>query len=272
MQKVINVWWLAQATFFEGVRHKALWAILALAIVLSTFNIVATEIFAWDLGKVSVEFGLSAVAFTGLLVVFSLAIKILADDMEGSSIHMILSRPIAMWQYIAGKYLGLSLVLFVTTLIIGVSSAISMQYVLWQHPAYIPPNFTWLTYVMALCCQWLSLNMVLAVSFFFFSFASHHFVSLLFSVFSYLIGQNIELFRQVVVENPRAGVLAGQENIVIFISWIFPNLALFDKKSVAAYGLPFYGQEFVFLVGYSLAYSLLLLFFSTILLNRRDIV
>lgn len=272
MQKAINVWWLAQATFFEGVRHKALWAILALAVVLSMLNIIVTEIFSWDLGKVSIEFGLSAVAFTGLLVVFSLGIKILADDMDGNSIHMILSRPIAIWQYIAGKYIGLSLVLLVATLIIGVSSALSMQYVLLRYPEFIPPHFNWLTFVMALCCQWMSLVMVLAVSFFFFSFASHHFVSLLFSVFSYFVGQNMEILRKVIEENPNAGILAGRDNIVLFISWIFPNLSLFDKKTVAAYGLPFHLQEFVFLAGYCFTYSLLLLFFSTVLLNRRDIV
>jgi len=83
---------------------------------------------------------------------------------------------------------------------------------------------------MALTCQWVSLMVVMAVSVLCFSFASHPFIALLLAVAAYLVGQNMELLRRVVVENPQAGVLTGQENLVVALSWIFPNLSLFDKK------------------------------------------
>lgn len=70
MQAMRNIWFLALATCTEGVRHRALWAIVCLSVLLTMANVGVTTLFSWDLGKVSVEFGLSAVAFTGLLVVF----------------------------------------------------------------------------------------------------------------------------------------------------------------------------------------------------------
>lgn len=271
MQPLRNIWFLALATCIEGIRHRALWAIVCLAVLLTTANIGVTTLFSWDLGKVSVEFGLSAVSFTGLLLVFFLGLKIMADDLERSRIFMLLSRPVSIWQYLTGKFLGLSFVLTLSTLILGVAAALSMQYVLWQYPAFVPPQFSWLTYIMAMFCQLLSLLVVLALSVLCFSFASNSFIALLLTVSSYLVGQNMELLRRVVMFNPYAEALAGQEKIVIVLSWIFPNLSLFDKKYVAAYGLSFPGQEFLLLGLYAISYSALLLFVATLLFSRKEL-
>lgn len=271
-QALHNIWYLAHSTFVEGIRHKALWAIVCFAVLLSMANIAVAELFSWDVGKVSVEFGLSAVAFTGLLLVFFLGMKILADDLERNRIYLLMSRPVTSWQYIVGKYVGMALVLGLSSAVLGGAASLSMRYVLWKYAAFVPPNFSWLTYGMALGSQWLSLLVMLAVSFFCFCFASHPFVALLISVSTYLVGQNMELFRRVVLENAYAGVLTGQEKMVLALSWIFPNLSLFDKKYVAAYGFPFSGQEFLLLILYCVSYSLVLLFFSTLFFNRRELV
>ncbi|OGQ98911.1 MAG: hypothetical protein A2505_03225 [Deltaproteobacteria bacterium RIFOXYD12_FULL_55_16] len=268
---VRNIWFLALATCTEGIRHRALWAIVCLAVLLTMANLGVTTLYTWDLGKVSVEFGLSSVAFTGLLLVFFLGMKILADDLERSRIFMLLSRPVSIWQYLTGKFLGLVMILLLATIILGLSAALSMHYVLWQYPAYVPPNFSWVTYIMALACQWLSLVVVLAVSVLCFSFASQPFVALLLAVSTYLVGQNMELLRRVVTENAHAGALTGQENLVLALSWIFPNLSLFDKKYAAAYGMAFSGQEFMLLCLYGISYSALLIYFATLLFRRKEL-
>lgn len=272
MQGLRNIWFLALSTCTEAIRYRALWAIVCLAVLLTLANLWVTTLFSWDLGKVSVEFGLSTVAFTGLLLVFFLGMKILADDLERHRIHMLLARPVSIWQYIVGKYLGLALVLLIATMILGLAATLSMHYVFWQYAAYVPPNFSWLTYLMALACQYFSLLLVLAVSILSFSFASHSFVALLLTIFSYLVGQNMELLRRVVLENPYAGALTGREYLVVALSWIFPNLSLFDKKYTAAYGFVFNGQEFALLCLYGLSYSVLLLFLSALLFRRKELV
>ncbi len=271
MQTIANLLHLAMFTFVEGIRHRALWAIVVMAMLLTMANVFVAQLFSFDLGKVAVEFGLSSVAFCGLLLVFFLAMKILADDLERSRIHMLLSRPVAGWQYITGKFLGLALVLLLASAILGLGAACSQQYFLWHYAAYVPAGFSWLTYLMALASQWMSLVVVLAITFLCFSFAKQPFVALLLGVSSYLVGQNMELLRRVVVENPQAGALAGQEKLVVALSWLFPNLSLFDKKAVAAYGLAFSGQEFFLLFAYCLSYSALILFFSTLLFNRKEL-
>lgn len=262
---------LAMSTFLEGVRHKALWAIVIMAVVLSMVNIFIVELFAWDLGKICIEFGLSTVAFTGLLIIFFLGLKILNDDLERNRISLIMSRPVQSWQYILGKFFGLTLILLVAILILGAGTTASMHYVLANYPSFVPPDFSWNTYLLALCSQWLALLMMLAVSFLCFSFASQPFVALVLSIAVYFAGQNMELLRRVVVENAYAGILSGQEKAVIALSWLLPNLSLFDKKLVAAYGAAFSLQEFFLLVSYSFTYSGLLLFVSVFFFNRREL-
>lgn len=271
LQVLNNIWFLALATCTEGIRHRALWAIVCLAALLTLSNVGVTTLYSWDLGKISIEFGLSAVAFAGLLLVFFLGMKILTDDLERSRIFLLLSRPVSIWQYLIGKFLGLAMILFLTTVILGVSSALSMRYVLWFYPNFVPPNFSWVIYMMALMCQWMSLVIVLAVSFLCFSFASQPFVALLLAVCTYLVGQNMELLRRVVMENPYAGVLAGKQTLVIALSWIFPNLSLFDKKYTAAYGMAFSGQEFLLLVFYAVSYSALMIYLAALLFKRKEL-
>lgn len=271
MRSLTNLSFICLSTFTEAMRHKALWAIVFFAILLSMANISIAQLFSWDLGKVSIEFGLSSVALTGLLLVFFLGMKILADDLERSRIFMLLSRPVASWHYIFGKFLGLGLVLLAATVILGLGATLSMKYVLWRYAPFVPPNFSWPIYSMALATQWMSLLVVLAVSFLCFSFASQPFIALLLSVSSYLIGQNMELMRRVILENPYSGIMAGKEKFVVALSWIFPNLSLFDKKSVAAYGLEFSGQEFLLLGLYCLSYCILALFLATLLFNRKEL-
>lgn len=270
MTSLYKISLLARATFIEGVRHRALWGILGLAILLAMANMTVTTLFNWDLGKVSIEFGLSAVSFTGLLVVFFLGMKIMADDLERSRIYMILSRPVSIGEYILGKYCGLALVLLFSTIILGLSAACSMQFVLWSYPGFVPPGFSWWIFIMALAIQWLGLLVVLAMSFFWFSFASQSFIAILLTVVSYLVGQNMETLRRIVNHSTQAGVLTDQQTVLTVISWVFPNLSLFDKKYEAAYGLAFNFDEFLAISAYGISYSLLLLWFSTLLFKRKE--
>jgi len=244
---------------------------VGLAILLTMANLSVTLLFNWDLGKVSVEFGLSAVAFTGLLLVFFLGMKILVDDLERSHIFMIMSRPVTIHQYLIGKYIGLAIILLITTLILSISATLSMQYVLMKYPSFVPPNFSWLTFSMAMCCQFVALLMVLALSFVCFCFASESFVALLLAIFSYFVGQNMELLRRVIAENPYSLEISGQKQLVTALSWIFPNLSLFDKKYIAAYGLAFSAKEFFFLCLYGISYSMLLLYIAAWLFRRKEL-
>lgn len=266
-----NMFVIAKFTCLELIRHRALWAIIVLATVLSCINIVFTQLFSWDLGKVSVEFGLSSISLSGLLLVFFLGLKVLADDIERESFFMIFSRPVTVEQYVFGKFLGLCGILFFLSTVLTIAASVAMAFVIKDSVAFVPVNFSWGIFLMAAFCQYLQLMVVTSVCVLCFCFASSSFVALLFSFSIYCVGQNLELLRKVIVQNAQAGVLSGQENVVIFLSWIFPNLSLFDKKYVAAYGFSLPWSEFLLLAVYGLSYSFLLVFVASFLFRRNKL-
>ena len=266
-----NIFILTRATFVEGIRHRTLWVVVVLAALLSLVNLAVTRLFTFDLGKVSVEFGLSSVAFTGLLLVFFLGLKMMGDDLEHQRVSLLLTRPVSVGQYLVGKFFGMGLLLLISTILIGLCATLSMKFVLAHYARFVSPDFSWLTYAMALGCQLMSLLVVLALSILCFSFASGPFVALVLAFSGYLVGQNIELLRRIVQENPHAGLLVGQEKLVVAISWLFPNLSYFDKKSVAAYGYPFSGQEFLLILLYGFSCCAVLLTFSVLLFKRKEL-
>ncbi len=272
MRSLYNIWFLAWATFIEGIRYKVLWAVICLAVVLTAANLIVTTLFSWDLGKVSIEFGLSATAISGLFLVFFFGLKILSDDLERRRIYMVLSRPVTVWEYLAGKYFGVAMILLSSTAILGISTSCSMFYVLSAFPAFVPPGFSWQVFAMALWCQWLTMLVVLSLVFFWFSLASNSFIALFLSISSYMVGENMELLRRIVNKKSHAGILSGQENLLKIVSWIFPNLSLFDKKYQAAYGFVFSMREFFILNFYAFSYSLLLLWFAALLFKRKEFI
>lgn len=271
MGNLSNIWQIGLLTAKDGLRHKTLKAFFGLALLFIGANIFVTEFFTWDLGKVSVEFGLSTVAVTGLLLIFFTATKLLADDLEHHKIYFVLARPVSAWQYILGKYAGLSCILLLAVSILGVGSAISLKYVIWRYPDYIPPNFSWWTYSLALGFQWFSLLVMLAVSFFWFHFSSQSFVAIMLTAGSYLVGQNMELLRRFLREGGEAGGLGLQKTIIIALTWLFPSLSFFDLKTAAAYGLPINGREIAMTMGYGLSYAALLLFCAKFFFNRKEL-
>ena len=74
-----NIWLLAQITWKEGVRNRVLLGILLFAVVLCVVNLVFTNMFTHDLGKVAVDVGLSVVSIAGLAIIFFMGIRLLNE-------------------------------------------------------------------------------------------------------------------------------------------------------------------------------------------------
>lgn len=269
MQGLNNIRYVALLTFKEGIRHRTMAAVFFFALAMAAANIAFTGFFSWDLGKVSVEFGLSATAFCGLALIFFLGSKLISDDLEQHTVYFVLSRPVTRGQYIWGKFLGLCAILLAASIIMGLASAVPAGYVLWRYPGYSSPLFSWGKFFLALGFEWLSLMVVQAVAMFWFCFSSQSFLAILLSASTYFIGQNMEILRRALEKKGGAGPLLNA--ILVAISWIFPNLSFFDLKTAAAYGLPIDAARTAFSVIYALSYMALLLFLSQLRFGRREL-
>lgn len=266
-----NVRILAGITFLEGVRNRFFYGLLMIGLLLIGANLVITHSFSYDLGKVAVDIGLSATAIFGLMIIFFLGINLISKDLDKLTVYMVLGRPVARWQYVIGKFLGLSLIILVSMLILGAISAISVVVATIGKSTHIPQNFSWLGFAVALLFQYISLNLITGFTLLFAVLTTSSFMAMILALATYFIGQNMELVIKLLTTTKLFEQSEKFIEATKALTWIFPNLAAFDLKTAAAYGLPLDPNYLIWTLVYGLVYIGMLLVFTSLIFSRREL-
>jgi ABC-type transport system involved in multi-copper enzyme maturation permease subunit len=247
-----------------------LYGIIALGVLMFLANILITGMFTWELGKVAVDVGLSAVSISGLIIIFFFSIQMVSYDLERKTIYLILSKPIGKSQYILGKFVGLAVILLISSLVLGACSFLSVKLAIFSGGS-MPQHFSWNTFFLSLGYQTLSLFIVLAIAFICISVTTNAFTAVLLCMVAYFIGQNIEKVINIIIR----GKMYEQNPLLLplikKVAWVFPNLAAFDLKTTAAYGLPV-DAIYLFWTGiYGLSYIAVSLIVAMLIFQRREL-
>jgi len=125
-----RTWAIASNTFRDLVRQKVFYFMLVFALILiGTSLAMATISFQGQLQTVmDVCLGAMSV-FTMLLAVLSTAM-LLPKDMEDRTLYTILAKPVARFEYLTGKLIGVTMILFVATLLMTAAFCAVLYY--WQ--------------------------------------------------------------------------------------------------------------------------------------------
>ncbi len=268
MNKIFLIAWI---TFKDSIRGKAIYGIFIFSLLLFTANIIITGMFTWEPGKVAVDVGLSVVSFSGLVIIFFLSINAVSNDIERRTIYMILSRPINKFQYILGKYIGLGMIVFLSSAILGCCAAFSVKLSVHGAEGLMPLHFSWTTFFLGLSFLTLSLLIMLAMALFWVCITPHPFIAVLLSILSYLVGQNVENVKNIISANSLFAKNVMLVMVTDYVSWLFPNLAAFDLKTSAAYGLPIDTAYMTWVAMYGLAYISICLVLSVLIFQRREL-
>ncbi len=261
---------LAILTLKEGLRHRMLHGIGLLALMMAMATMLIPSLFSYDLGKVAIDVGLSTMSASGLLIIFFLAINILGKDLDKKTIYMVLATPTSRAHYVLGKFCGVCLLLLVSFLFLSCLLYVALGVVNSVPHTNIRLTFSWTTLAYAQVFLFLELILITAIVFFFMSFSSSFYLALIFSGSAYLIGTSIESVQLALaakqVQSPGSSAFMMQ-----WVKWIFPNLAAFDLKTIAAHGLPVAGSTLVMTFMYWLCYTTLLLSCTIFFFNRREL-
>lgn len=264
-----QIWLLARITYKEGVRNRILLGILIVAVLSSLFNLIFSQMFAFDLSKVSVDLGLSMVSIAGLAVIFFMGINLLTKDFEKRTIYMVLSRPIARWQYVLGKFFGLALMVATAVAILGLFSAAGVKMSMWLAPDYIPPNYSWKIFFISVGYNYLSLMIITALAQLFACLTSSSYIAILITACTYFIGQNVELVRKLLIESSE--VQKAYIALIEIVTWLFPNLQAFDLKTAAGYGVPVEFFSLLWTALYGISYITIVLTLTVLSFRQREL-
>ncbi len=261
---------LALITYKEGIRNRSLFGILAFALFVLGLNITVAGFFMREVGKVTVDMNLSAMTFSGLLLVFFVALNLMSKDIDKKTIQLVFSKPISRAEYIVGKYLGIQMFILTSLFVLFVMSTGTVFFLKNIYPAYFG-GFSWPAFFIATLFIFLKLSVLSAILVFFSTITTSSFACLIFTVCFYLIGETLEDVIFYIKSGVRTEHISeGLQSFIDVISYVFPNFSLFDFKLEAAHGLVLAPARLGFGFFYALLYIVILLSFACFLFHRRE--
>jgi ABC-type transport system involved in multi-copper enzyme maturation permease subunit len=266
-----TLWPIAFITFKEGIRNRAIYGISLFALLILGVNLLISNMFMQEVGKVAVDMALSTVSFAGLLLVLFVGINLMAKDLDKRTIYMVLSRPISRPQYIVGKFFGMVVLLLVTLLFLSIFAVISIQIVKMAAPTYFF-RFSWSMVLLALFFTLQGLVLLTSLSFLFSSFTSTSFITLVLTVISYIIGQSLSDVKTLIENSQIVGIKISPVTVkVIQVAYyVFPNLSLFDIKMQAAHGLSLSVSYIFWTVSYGLIYTCFAITLAALVFRKKE--
>lgn len=248
---------IAMNTFRESVRSRIRPGLLVFVPLLVAASLALARMAVGSESRTVVDLGLSSLSLFGTVLAIYLGTGLVSNEIERRTIDVVLSRPVRRSQFLAGKYLGLLMVLAAVCLIttaavdlalFGVQGGFDLlQLRIW--PA------AWLILI--------ELAIMTAVAVFFSSFASQA-VSALLSLLVFLIGRwgaDLELMVRT------AGSVRALGRIVYHI---LPNLSYFNLIGSVSRGEAVAGSDLLRPTVYGASYVIAVLAATVFIFNRRD--
>ena len=126
MSRVVHI---ASNTFREAVRDRVLYNLVAFAVLLSGAAILVGQI-SIDIERlVVVNLGLTAVSLFGVVIAIFIGIGLVSKEIEKRTLYTVLSRPVRRWEFIVGKFFGLTGTLVVNTVCMAIGVFAALLYV-----------------------------------------------------------------------------------------------------------------------------------------------
>jgi len=261
---------LANITFKEGIRNRALFGIFIMALLAFALTVILTSLFMRDIVRVAASLSLTTITFSGLLMVIFIGTNLVAKDIDKRTIYMVISRPISRAEYIVGKFLGLCLLIIASIVFLGIVSSLP---VLLAGLNYHNPQaiFSWDIYFIALIFIAMKLMLIAGVIIFWSSITSTSFITLILTIAVYIIGSTNEVvkgFLDMKMEGVNISPLMSA--VIKFVYYIFPNLSALDLKVQAANGLSVSAEYLVWTSAYWLLYTAIIVSAGALIMERRE--
>src|SRR6201993_2550438 len=234
---------IASNTFREAVRDRVLYNLIAFALLLSGAAIFVGQI-SIDIEKlVVINLGLTAVSLFGLVIAIFIGIGLVSKEIEKRTLYTVLSRPVRRWEFIAGKFFGLSGTLVVNTFFMAIGVFAAMWYV--SHK-FVRADALILEALYFIILEFL---IICSLALLFSSFSSP-LLSAVFAFSLFVIGSFAEDLRNF------AGMASGLTKwLATAIAYLVPNFSALNVISSVAHGQPVSGQLVIYNTLYAVLYA-----------------
>lgn len=246
---------IAFNTFRENLRDKLLYNLLVFALLMIGSSLILMRITLGEFHRLLLDIGLASINFFGVLIAIFVGIGLVSKEIEKKTIYTIVSKPVARYEFLLGKYVGLLLTLLVNTAVM----VMGLLAVLWFQEV---PIRSVLFEAIGTC--FLEFMVVTAAALLFSTFTTAT-LSAIFTLALFVIGHltaDLKAFGQKMDAVGRA-VLDG-------MYLVLPNLERFNLKSHVTHQMAVPGGDVALIATYGIVYSAFLLLLAALIFHRRD--
>jgi ABC-type transport system involved in multi-copper enzyme maturation permease subunit len=215
---------IALNTFREIIRNKFFGLIAFLGIIFILLSMVLDTLALGEARRVLFDFGLSFIEITGFAIVLFLGGGMIAREIDGRTIYLMLSKPVRRGMIILGKFTGFSVVI---TLVLALEMLILLGVLLLK--GFAPDAL----FFMAIVGIWLKLEALLALILFFSTWVSPM-VAMFMTITSYIIGHS----GYTVLDYAFSQGSIWAQMFARFLLALFPNLSSLNLKNYVATDAP----------------------------------
>jgi ABC-type transport system involved in multi-copper enzyme maturation permease subunit len=246
---------VALNTFREAIRDRILYLILAVALVVVAGSRFVAMLTVGSEVKIVKDLGLSAVSVFGLLIAVFIGVSLVSKEIERRTVFTLLAQPVARWQFVAGKYAGLLLVLASNVAVVGGGVLAAVAF-MGESPSALLP---------AIALILVELAVVAAFAVLFSSF-TNPMLAAVGTVAVYVAGHlswSFDLLRK------RVTTGAGRV-LCDALHAVLPNLDRLDLKADAVHGAAIPTGTFAAAAAYGAFYALAVVLLACIVFERRE--
>lgn len=248
---------IALNTFRELVRSRLLALILFFSVATILFSIVLAQLSLGQAERVVLDFGLSMIEISGLVAVVFVGGQMLAREIEGRTIYLILSKPISRKAFVLGKFFGFAAVLAV---IYFAETAVLAGLLFYE-------NFELgKLFFLAALFSYAKLLVTFAVVIFFTTFAAPM-LSILFSLGVFVASHSANAVADMAEKTKSVALLWFAKGLSV----VLPNFeALSFPKKLIATDIPLPNSAILIAAGHSALYLVVILLFATLVFSHKN--
>jgi len=256
-EMLMKVLTIALNTAREAVRNRVLYSILFFAVLLVGISAIFGSASIGNQVKFIKDFSLLSISLFGVITTVVLGVNLLSKELGKRTIFNILSKPVARWEFIVGKFFGL--LLTVAAMVILMSAALLVFLRLFE------PQFDWML-LLASATIVMELMVLIALALLFSAVVVTPSLAGLFTAAAFVAGRSSSHL-QVFHGEDYPPVVRGIASILFAI---LPHLDRFNIADQVVFGDHFSLWYFVHVGLYAVSYSALVLLLSVLLFQRRE--
>lgn len=261
-----KIWIIAYNTFREAIRDKILYNLLIFALVIIGASYLLSTLTLGEQSKIILDLGLGSMNLFGVLIAIFVGIGLVNKEIERKTIYTIITKPIARYQFLIGKYFGLVATLFVNLSIMLVGFYCSFYL---QKTGFFflnaPEVHLDLGFYKAVFLIFIELMVVTGIAILFSTFTTST-LAAIFTLFFYVIGHLLGTLKELALklQDPLS------KNLLDGLYYFLPNLEKFNIKSEVVHHIPISTQYVLMSTLYGILYISPLLLLASLIFQKRD--